>query len=163
MFLDIADENILKFVAIMQTEKVRYMLIGGMAVNYYGVNRTTQDMDLWLAPTTENKYSFMIVLQEMGYQKEELEDLEQADFTIPQVFSVWIGSEPLDCLTFVHKSLDFDDAEKNMKRLHLQNEALLNIVSLDYLREMKIKSHRPKDWHDVSLLDKIIQQKRNTQ
>ncbi len=76
MFLDIEDENILKFVEMMQHQQVRYMLIGGMAVNYYGVNRTTQDMDLWLAPTTENKHSFIITLQEMGYQKEKLEDLE---------------------------------------------------------------------------------------
>jgi len=31
------------------------MLIGGYAVNYYGYNRNTDDMDVWLAPTNENK------------------------------------------------------------------------------------------------------------
>jgi hypothetical protein len=161
MFLDIADENILKFVRFLQINQVRYMLIGGMAVNFYGVNRTTQDMDLWLAPTNENKDNFKTTLLDLGYQKDELEDLDESDFTIPQVFSVWIGNEPLDCLTVVHKTLNFDDAEKNMVRIALQNDALLNIVSLEYLREMKIKSHRQKDWQDVSLLDEMLKHKRN--
>lgn len=160
MFLDIQDENIIKFVSILQKKKVRYMLIGGMAVNFYGVNRTTQDMDLWLAPTSENRDRFSEALQEMGYQKEELDDLEEADFTMPLVFSVWIGKEPLDCLTVVHHAIDYDEAEKQMLYLTLRDDIKLQIVSLDFLREMKIKSNREKDWRDVSLLDKIIAEKR---
>ena len=31
------------------------MLIGGYAVIYYGYERTTGDMDIWLEPSNENK------------------------------------------------------------------------------------------------------------
>lgn len=38
----------------LNEEKVRYVLIGGLAINYYGLPRTTEDIDLLVDPSEEN-------------------------------------------------------------------------------------------------------------
>jgi len=34
---------------------VEFLIIGGYAVNYYGYNRTTGDLDIWIKPDNFNK------------------------------------------------------------------------------------------------------------
>ena len=40
---------------LLKKNDVSFMLIGGYAVIYYGYERTTSDMDIWLEPTNANK------------------------------------------------------------------------------------------------------------
>ena len=57
------------------------MLIGGLAVNFHGVSRNTHDMDIWLAPTNQNRDQFYNVLLDLGYTEEEISDFKEEDFT----------------------------------------------------------------------------------
>src|SRR5436305_13619101 len=43
-----------EFLKLLNSKSVEYLLIGGYAVNYYGYARSTGDMDLWIARTSEN-------------------------------------------------------------------------------------------------------------
>ena len=137
------------------TIHVRYMLIGDIAVNFHGYMRNTMDMDIWLAPTNENRDLFFKVLLDLGYTEEELSDYKNEDFTT--FFKCEIGEMPntIDCLTIVHPNISFDDAETVMIKHDVGNSLILNVVNYDYLRNMKIITHREKDWHDVSQLDKL--------
>jgi hypothetical protein len=65
----------------MQRQKVKYMLIGGLAVNFHGYIRNTQDMDIWLAPTNQNRDLFYNVLLDLGYTDDEIVDYKNEDFT----------------------------------------------------------------------------------
>ena len=38
----------------LETEGVRYILVGGVAVNLHGLGRTTQDLDIFLSPEPGN-------------------------------------------------------------------------------------------------------------
>ena len=69
MGFDIDDEFYQSFLISMQRHKVRYMLIVGIAINFHGVNRNTQDMDIWLAPTNQNRDLFYNVLRDRVIQK----------------------------------------------------------------------------------------------
>ena len=51
--MDILNDEFLLFLKCAQQSELRYLLIGGYAVNYYGYSRNTDDMDVWLAPTNE--------------------------------------------------------------------------------------------------------------
>jgi hypothetical protein len=155
MQFDIGDEAFVIFLTAMQNRRVRYMLIGGIAVNFHGYIRNTLDMDIWLAPTNENRDLFYKVLIDIGYTEEEITDYKEEDFTT--FFKCEIGEMPntIDCLTIVHPNLNFDDAEKVMIKHNTGNDLILNVVDYDYLRSMKILSHREKDWHDVSQLDRL--------
>jgi hypothetical protein len=155
MQFDIADEFFLEFLTALQHRKVRYMLIGGIAVNFHGHIRNTQDMDIWLAPTNENRDLFYQVLLDLGYVEEEITEYKEQDFTT--FFKCSIGAKPytIDCLTYVHPDINFDEAEKMMIQHQVGNNITLNIVDYDFLRKMKILTHRLKDWADVSELDEI--------
>jgi len=131
------------------------MLIGGIAVNFHGYSRNTQDMDIWLAPTNENRDNFFKVLIDIGYTEEEISDYTNEDFTT--YFKCEIGEMPntIDCLTIVHPQVDFNEAEKSVIKHDIGNGLILNVVDYDFLRKMKVLTHRQKDWLDVSELDKI--------
>ena len=42
-----------EFLKSLNLKKVRYLLLGGYAVIYYGYRRVTDDLDLWVAPMKE--------------------------------------------------------------------------------------------------------------
>jgi hypothetical protein len=155
MQFDISDPFFLEFLTAMHHRQVRYMLIGGIAVNFHGVIRNTPDMDIWLAPTNENRDVFYNVLLDLGYTEEEVSDYKKEDFTT--FFKCTIGEMPhtIDCLTFVHPSINFAEAEKVMIKHEIGNNLILNVVDYDFLRNMKILTHREKDWYDVARLDEF--------
>jgi hypothetical protein len=159
MAFDIEDEFVVAFLAAMQKHRVSYMLIGGVALNFHGVSRNTQDMDIWLAPTNLNRDLFYKVLLDLGYTEEEIKELRNEDFT--QVFKCTIGEMPntIDCLTFVHHNIKFDDAEKTKISHDIGGGIILNVVDHDFLRQMKVLTHRPQDWADVAKLDELKKKK----
>ena len=152
---DISDPFFVEFLTAMQRQHVRYMLIGGLAVNFHGVIRNTQDMDIWLAPTNENRDLLYKVFIDLGYTEEEIADYKNEDFTT--FFKCEIGAMPytIDCLTFVHPNIDFDEAEKEMIKYDIGNNLILNVVNYDFLRKMKVLTHREEDWYDVARLDEF--------
>lgn len=155
MSIDLDDPEIRNLLWLLQKHQVRYLLIGGAAVAFFGVERSTQDMDFWLAPTDANKIAFSQVLLEIGYTVEELSDFLETDFTLPTTFRVYFKQGPADFLTYVHRQLDYFDAEKHMVKHDTGEGVMLCVVPLNYLREIKIRAHRDKDLFDVSRLDKI--------
>jgi hypothetical protein len=60
--MDVTNKDFLLFLNCAQQNKLRYMIIGGYAVNYYGFHRATDGLDIWIAPTNENKPASLIVL-----------------------------------------------------------------------------------------------------
>ena len=159
MQFDIEEEFFIAFLTAMQHHQVRYMLIGGIAVNFHGVSRNTQDMDIWLAPTNQNRDLFYNVLLDLKYTEEEIADLKSEDFT--SIFKCSIGEMPntIDCLTIVHPNISFDEAEQAMIKHDIGDGLILNVVDYDFLRRMKILTHREKDWYDVSRLDELKRKK----
>lgn len=155
MQFDIADPFFVAFLSAMRLWNVRYMLIGGLAINFHGISRNTQDMDIWLAPTNENRDLFYNVLLELGYTEDEISDYKREDFTT--FFKCTIGEEPhtIDCLTVVHPNIVFDEAEKSLIKHDIGHGLILNVVDIDYLRKMKLLTHREKDWYDVARLDEF--------
>lgn len=53
--MDIYDDEIVLMWKALAKHDVRYMMIGGFAVNYHGFSRTTKDIDLWIEDTAENR------------------------------------------------------------------------------------------------------------
>lgn len=46
--------KVIEILRALNTERVRYVLVGGVAVNLHGLGRTTQDVDLFLSPDPDN-------------------------------------------------------------------------------------------------------------
>lgn len=55
-----------EFFSAMNAEKVRYMVVGGVAVNLYGIERATGDIDIVVDFEKENVNKFIGAVKEMG-------------------------------------------------------------------------------------------------
>ena len=56
-----------EFLKLMNSGEVRYLVVGGYAVNYHGYHRTTGDLDIWIAVDEENASRVSSVLQRFGF------------------------------------------------------------------------------------------------
>ncbi len=153
--MDILNEEFLLFLKCARQNSLRYMLIGGYAVNYYGYNRNTKDMDAWIAPTNENKIAFINTLLCMKYSKEEVDHLLKEDFTKPFTSNIIAADARIDILTVVHKSLSYDEAEKNKNTFEVIEGIFMELVPYDFLKDMKLRSGRDKDLWDIARLEEL--------
>jgi hypothetical protein len=95
----------------------------------------------------------------MKYSKEEVTPLYEEDFTRP--FKATIGSEnaSLDFLTFVHHTINFNEAYNKKEVIEIQKGIFIQFVSYDFLKDIKLKANRDKDYFDVARLEEIRSKK----
>jgi predicted nucleotidyltransferase len=136
---------------------VKFIIIGGYAVNYHGYNRTTGDLDLWIKPDNKNRDILITVLKEFDFQTEGLEKLHNTDFSKPFVFNFWEKPYKVDVLTKI-SGVSFDEAYK--KKI-IENFEGLSIPFLDFhhLILSKMTTNRLRDQADVEELQKIMKLK----
>ncbi|MEO5582726.1 MAG: hypothetical protein ABIR66_08540 [Saprospiraceae bacterium] len=141
--------------------QLRYMCIGGYAVNYYGYHRYTQDMDIWIAPTNENKEAFINTLQCMGYSQTDTAIIGDEDFT--KHFKCSLGELPdiIDVLTFIHHDIHYDQAEKKIEFFKMDESTVIPVIPYEFLKEAKIRSGRSKDLEDIAKLELIRNQRKS--
>ena len=153
--MDVLNNEFLIFLSCAQKNSLRYMLIGGYAVNYYGYNRNTDDMDVWLAPTNENKQAFINTLLCMNYSENEVSPLYKEDFTGHFVGNVGSSDGRIDVSTIVHHAISYDEAEKNKSVFEIQPGVIMQIVPYEFLKDIKLRSTRPKDLWDIARLEEL--------
>ncbi|MFB6355415.1 MAG: hypothetical protein ABEJ65_02740 [bacterium] len=61
------DLDLFRFGEILHEEQVQYLIIGGEAVNLYGVDRGTMDFDIWIDPEDTNTNNLTRALSRSGY------------------------------------------------------------------------------------------------
>jgi hypothetical protein len=157
--MDVLHDEFLLFLNCAHKNNLRYLLIGGFAVNYYGYNRNTDDMDVWLAPTTINQQAFINTLLCMNYSETEVAPLQNEDFTTYFVGNLGSDGARIDVLTVVHHAISFDEAEKNKQVFEITDNVFMNIVPYDFLKDIKLRSTRQKDLFDIARLEEIRNKK----
>ncbi len=155
--MDILLEDHKKLLLTLLKHKVEFILIGGYAVIYYGYERTTADMDLWLKPSNKNKNIFIEALREHGIIEEDLISLSKIEFTQPNVF--FLGEKPnrIDFLTKIH-GVTYDEADKEKALFPLKDQQI-PIIQYHHLITVKMLTGRSKDAADVEELQKINRKK----
>ena len=143
-------DDMKELLQLFEHHKVRHVLVGGFAVNYYGYVRTTQDIDILIYPSKENARNVMDALEAFGFGKEGIPE----DFFTKKGSAIHIGVEPnrIDLLTCL-QGISNDIIFSNMARINYDGVAL-NIISLSDLLECKKRSARPKDLADADELEK---------
>src|SRR6185312_1928957 len=77
-FMDVLDEALIKFWRKLNDNNVRYIMVGGFAIRFHGFDRNTDDLDLWLEDTIENRKNLRKAFWELGYG--DFEMLETMQF-----------------------------------------------------------------------------------
>ncbi|MFH0770797.1 MAG: nucleotidyl transferase AbiEii/AbiGii toxin family protein [Candidatus Peregrinibacteria bacterium] len=149
------------FRALHEAE-VRYLIVGGVAMNLLGCPRFTNDIDILLALDEENLHAMKKAMETLGYEQrvplalDELGDEKKALALVREknllAYTFFNPNEPLYSIdVIVGPSLQFDRYRAN--QLHVDVWGLsLPVVSIDDLIGIKKQSDREKDALDVATL-----------
>jgi hypothetical protein len=152
--VDILDEELIKFWAALNNNKVRYIMVGGFATRFHGFNRSTDDLDMWLENTLENRKRLRIAFSALEYG--DFVSLETMKFVPGWTnFNIGGGIE-LDILTEMKglENLTFDEC-LNMASIADLEGVKVPFLHINHLIENKKIVNRPKDQVDVIELEKI--------
>lgn len=153
--MDIFEEEIINFFKSLNKHKVRYILVGGLAVNYHGFSRTTGDVDLWLDESLENRQKFVDALKERN--------IEGCEAFLTYPFIAGFAEILLDNGIYIDLmgSLQFFGQDKfnecyDVSDSFLITEAVeIKVLHVNKLIEEKEKSKRAKDIEDAVQLKKL--------
>jgi len=142
---------------------IRYIVIGGVAVNLHGYRRFTADIDILLALDEENLKKMTILMHEMQYTervpvalqelsddavvKQLLEEKGMAAYTF-----VSNGQERIDIDILATASLAFPEYEKHQVFIDVAENIKVPVVSIDDLIALKRDVDREKDREDIKAL-----------
>ena len=134
--------------------KVKYITIGGFAVNIYGYNRSTGDIDIYLEDTIENRINLRKALNSINLG--DFETIETMQF-IPgwTDFSLNYGLR-LDIMTTV-KGLEDKSFSSLLEdaTIVMIGETPVYFIDYDNLIIAKKAANRPKDILDIEELNRL--------
>ncbi len=140
-----------EFLELLRKNNVKYLVIGGYAVNYYGYSRFTRDLDIWIWIDPENLSLLLHTIKEFGF---ESIGLKLEDFNDPKNV-IQLGRAPnrIDLLVDVD-GLDFNNCFKR-KKVDTYQDVDINIISLDDLITAKKNAARLQDLADAEFLENM--------
>jgi len=153
-----------------QKQKVKYVLVGGIAVNLLGAMRNTADLDILVEMSDDNLKKIVTILKSQGYGvKQPVDPMKIAD---RKTREDWIEKKHMKAFNFykeeelkevdivIESPVSFEEAEKSALRIKV-NDLTLPVISLDQLIEMKRKTGRAVDKLDIEELIKIKKLKKS--
>ncbi len=149
------EKDFREFIELLNEHKVKYLVVGGYAVNFHGYPRYTKDIDFWLWMSKENIEKLLEVLKAFGFGGLRL-TLE--DFMNPENI-VQLGYEPyrIDLLVDL-EGVDFDDCYSRREEAKLSSISV-NFISIADLINSKRNTGRLQDLADAEQLRKIDDQR----
>jgi predicted nucleotidyltransferase len=130
---------------------IEYLVIGGIAVNLYGLARLTRDMDLMIDVSEKNLQKFALLMNKLGYGTkisiEESKDLVAIAFRHK-------SEEYKQIDIFIKNPIDFKKAFKRRKKMKIDN-IIISCVGFDDLIKLKKIAGRDRDLIDLGYLKKF--------
>jgi hypothetical protein len=161
----VADGDLIRIFAALTSEKVRYLVVGGVAVVLHGHPRLTADVDIVVSLDAENARAAIRALGALGYRPRAPVKAEDfADATIRRswvvekglrVFSLWSPAMPAtEVDVFVEEPFPFDEAYA--RAVHVQiGTTSVTVASLSDVVALKRAAGRPHDLSDADALEAI--------
>ena len=137
-----------EFLSLLNSNRVRYIVVGAHALGALGEPRFTGDLDVLIEPSTANAVRVLAALEAFGFGKVgiRLEDLE----TPGMVFRLGYPPVGIDILTRI-TGVSFAGAWKRRGRAVMGGQKVHVLSRADYVRN-KRAAGRPKDLLDLELL-----------
>jgi len=132
---------------------VHYMIIGGIAVNFYGYHRHTADCDIWYDPSIDNIRNLIKSLEAAGFDIFELTEdrLQSQAITITE-------NQPVTLMPVFALAAPFNIAFQRAIKIEFE-DTFAYFIHLEDLIENKKRSGRLKDLADAEELSKIHHRK----
>ena len=144
-------DAVMRVLAALETAAVDYVVIGGVAVNFHGIVRATEDIDVFIAPNPENVHRLRVALHSV-YDDPSIDEITAEDLCgdYPAVRYVPPGDgPPMDILTRLGERFRFADLARERYDVDGQVVAVATPATL---YRMKKDTVRPLDHADAARL-----------
>ena len=140
--------DFIEFIELLNSNKVRYLLLGGWAVGFYGFPRATKDIDFLVAVDEANLTNLLSALKGFGVPKMGKKIFKE----LGNVFRM--GRTPI-LIDIINQAsgIDFETCYKRKKTMNIEGIEITLISKNDLIKNKKA-SARPQDLADVSALEK---------
>ena len=153
----------------LNAARVRYLVVGGVAVVLHGHLRATADLDLVVQLGPENALNAVRALDGLGFRP--IAPVPATMFADPEarrswiedkgmtVFGLWSDRFPgLEVDLFVSEPLDFEVAYARAVRVQLTS-TFATVICLEDLVALKKAAGRPVDLADIQALQALAEEK----
>lgn len=147
-----------------QKHKVKYVLVGGIALNLHGSMRSTSDLDILVEMSNNNLAKVVKIMKKKGYRvKQPVDPMGIAD---EQIRKDWIQNKHMKAFNFykeaefkevdiiIDSPVSFKQAIKSVKNIKV-GARTFPVISVDNLIKMKAGTGRLKDQLDIKDLKEI--------
>ncbi len=152
-----------------QKEKVKYVIVGGVAFNLLGGYRNTLDLDILVSMTDENLSKVVTVLKKAGYHV--LQPVDPLLIADKKTREDWIKNKNMKAFNFykgeqsyeevdivIDSPVTFKDADKDALKIRVHG-LVLHVISPKKFIRMKKYSGRGKDLTDIEQIKIVGEQK----
>ena len=155
-------KDFIELLIAFHRKKVKYMVIGGQAVIYYGHVRLTGDIDIFYDNSAENVTKLFNALME--FWAGDIPGITSKEQLMEPNLIVQFGVPPnrIDLLNTIEK-IAFQEAWKNRQITQItdvRNEIEVNFIGLNELIKNKEAVNRPRDLEDIKFLKTLLQHKK---
>lgn len=137
-----------EFLALLNSEGVEYLVVGGYAVCHYGFPRPTGDLDVWIATDLPNAQRVKAALVKFGFAHDPA---RAEDLTTPnRIFRMGVPPVRIEVLTAV-SGVTFKDCFGRCSRV-VWDGIPVNVIARSDLLINKRAAGRHKDLSDIERL-----------
>ena len=137
-----------EFLRLLNSHKVKYLLVGGYAVGYYGYPRATGDLDIWIEISESNSKKVSLVFRDFDLPDEMVP--EDLFLKMNKVIRIGVPPVRLEMITSA-SGVDFNECYSHRKVVEIDGIPT-NFISLEDLKKNKYAAGRHKDLEDIENL-----------
>jgi predicted nucleotidyltransferase len=151
----------------LNKQKIDYLVVGGLAVNFHGVPRMTYDIDIMILLEAENVSKLVTKLTKWGYRPKV--PINPKELTDEAKRKSWIQEKGMKALNFYSETLPigeidivfdspipYHELRRRTVMIELEGEKIPT-VSIHDLITLKQKSGRKQDIADIEYLKMILE------
>lgn len=153
----------------LNRRKVKYAVVGGVAVVLHGYVRNTLDLDLIIDPSPKNVDNLFSSLHDLGYLPRVPVTAEE--FKQKGKRKEWLEQKNMKAFSFFHlrdplKIIDIliseiNQYEKFKKVFFKAGGVTIPVISISDLKRLKLKANRLRDRDDIYHLNYLEKIKKN--
>ncbi|HQE93596.1 MAG TPA: hypothetical protein PLH19_12340 [Anaerolineae bacterium] len=146
------NQDFKEFITSLNTNEVRYLVIGGYAVALHGYPRYTKDIDIWIEMSPENADRMVKALEQFGFGSL---GLRAADFQVPeQIIQLGYPPSRIDLIT-TPPGVEFADCYASRIEVEV-DDVKVNFIDLENLKRSKRAAGRLQDLADLEHLQEYV-------
>jgi hypothetical protein len=142
------DPNFKDLLECLNSAGVRYLVLGGYAVNFHGYRRNTKDFDVWIALDPDNAERVSVAMQRFGFSRASV----PPEKFLTKGHILAFGREPLRVDIITDPSgVDFAICYEHRVEAMIEG-VRIPFIALEDLKANKRSSGRLKDLADLENL-----------